>query len=266
MTDTKGGFLSEHDDPKVQQKRDNEPDPLLGKPANMSLKEWERTQLLKKLRAAKAGPYEPGISVLEERDKTCRECGSLEIDFAWAETFECFVCNACKEKFPDKYSLLTKTEAREDYLLTNPELEDKDLLKRMEKPNPHKSHWSMMQLYLRYQVEEFAFSEKKWGSPEALDAEFEARESSRKQKKEAKFRTKLGELKKRTRVDAFERSMAKRRGEAVTGGEDVKFGDRIVRKGDRHEHEWGNTVEDPETGLGVKRCIECGMECEELEL
>ena len=124
----------------------------------------------------------------------------------------------------------------------------------------------MMQLYLRYQVEEFAFSDKKWGSPEALDAEFESREANRKQKKEAKFRTKLGELRKRTRVDAFERSMARKRGEAVTGGEDVKFGDRIVRKGDRHEHEWGNTVEDPETGLGVKRCIECGMECEELEL
>lgn len=268
MTDTKGGFLSELDDPSRQRNKDEGhagPVPLAGKPEHMTLKEWERTQLLKKLRANRAGPYEPGISVLErEKEKVCRECGSLEIDFQWADTFACCVCGACKDKFPDKYSLLTKTEAREDYLLTNPELEDKELLRRMEKPNPHKSHWSMMQLYLRYQVEEFAFSDKKWGSPEALDEEFEKREAGRKQKKEAKFRTKLNQLKKRTRVDAFERSMARRKGEDTSG--DLKFGDKIVRKGDRHEHEWGRTVEDPETGIGVKRCIECGMQCEEIEL
>jgi DNA-repair protein complementing XP-A cells len=263
MTDTKGGFLSDLDDPQRLQK-EGEPDPLAGKPANMTLKEWERTQPLKKLRTAKAGPYEPGISVLNEKEKVCRECRSLEIDFQWAEIFDCYVCFSCKEKFPDKYSLLTKTEARDDYLLTNPELEDKDLFRRMEKPNPHKSHWSMMQLYLRYQVEDFAFSEMKWGSPEALDEEFERREANKKQKKEAKFRNKLHELKKRTRVDAFERSMARRKGEDNSG--ELKFGDKIVRKGDRHEHEWGRTVEDPETGIGVKRCVECGMECEEIEL
>ncbi|KIW09213.1 DNA repair protein [Verruconis gallopava] len=265
MTDTKGGFLSDLDDPDRARQREGGPDPLAGKPVGMTAKEWERTQLLKKLRAARAGPFEPGISVLEkEREKVCRECGSLEIDFQWADIFGCCVCHACKDKYPDRYSLLTKTEAREDYLLTNPELEDKELLPRMEKPNPHKSHWSTMQLYLRYQVEDFAFSDKKWGSPAALDAEFERREAARKAKKEAKFRTKLNELKKRTRVDAFERSVARRNGEDA--GADVKFGDKIVRKGDRHEHEWGNTVEDPETGIGVKRCIECGMQCEEIEL
>jgi DNA-repair protein complementing XP-A cells len=264
MTDTKGGFLSELDDPQRQNQKDNEPDPLRGKPANMTLKEWERTQLLKKLRAAKAGPYEPGISVLKEKEKVCRECNSLEIDFQWAEALECNVCFSCKDKFPEKYSLLTKTEAREDYLLTNPELEDKDLLRRMEKPNPHKSHWSMMQLYLRYQVEEFAFSEKKWGSPEALDEEFTKREEQRKVKKEEKFKKKLNDLKKRTRIDAFERSVARRKGE--DDGGNLKFGDKIVRKGDAHEHEWGRAVENPETGIGVKRCVECGMECEEIEL
>jgi len=31
------------------------------------------------------------------------------------------ICHACKDKYPDKYSLLTKTEAREDYLLTDRE-------------------------------------------------------------------------------------------------------------------------------------------------
>jgi DNA-repair protein complementing XP-A cells len=121
MTDTKGGFLSAQDDPHNRvlhapesRKRDEEP-----KPAGMSVEEWERIQLLRKLRANQ----EPALSVLinekEKKAKSCRECGSLEVDFKWLETFGCAVCKACRDKMPEKYSLLTKTEAREDYLLTN---------------------------------------------------------------------------------------------------------------------------------------------------
>jgi len=263
MTDTKGGFLSSIDDPHNKTLHSGEKeDPLAGKPPNMTLKEWERTQLLKKLRAARAGPFEPGLSVLAEKrkDRSCQDCGSLEIDFNWVDIFSCAVCNLCKEKYPEKYSLLTKTEAREDYLLTNPELEDKDLLPRLEKPNPHKSTWNNMQLYLRYQVEEYAFSDKKWGSAEVLDAEFERREGVRKTRKEQKFKLKLKELKKKTRVEAYRRSRA-----AGDGGE-AKFGDRVIGRNERHVHEWGRPVENPETGLSTKRCVECGMECEELEL
>ena len=107
-----------------------------------------------------------------------------------------------------------------------------------------------MMLYLRYQVEEYAFSPKKWGSPEALDAEFEKRESEKKRRKEAKFKSKLQDLKKRTRVDAYRRSR--------------KVGDDLS-SGRRHTHQWGRSVENPETGIGVKTCVDCGMEVEELE-
>jgi DNA-repair protein complementing XP-A cells len=80
-------------------------------------------QLIRKLQRQKAGPFEPGISVLEDEDKRkkCRECKSWEIDFVWDEVFHICVCNKCKEKFPEKYSLLTKTECKEDYLLTDRE-------------------------------------------------------------------------------------------------------------------------------------------------
>lgn len=119
MTDTKGGFLTAEDDPYNKALHADDVD---GKPAGMTLKEWERQQLLRSLRKDKAGPYEPGLSVLkQEKDKACRECGKLEIDWKWEETFGCAVCNACKESLPEKYSLLTKTEAREDYLLTERE-------------------------------------------------------------------------------------------------------------------------------------------------
>lgn len=116
MTDTKGGFLTQEDDPhnKVLHAEDME-----SKPANMTLKDWERQQLLRSLRNQKAGPFEPGITTMNDKQKACRECGTLEIDFKWDEIFHYSVCNACKEKYPDKYSLLTKTQAKEDYHLTD---------------------------------------------------------------------------------------------------------------------------------------------------
>ncbi|KAG2421931.1 hypothetical protein HFD88_005907 [Aspergillus terreus] len=257
MTDTKGGFLTEEDDPfnKALHVRDGKSEQ---KPAHMTQKEWERQQLLTSLRQNRAGPFEPGLSVLDDKSqqKKCRECGNLEIDWKWEETLRCCVCNPCKEKYPEKYSLLTKTEAKEDYLLTDPELRDEELLPHLERPNPHKSTWNNMMLYLRYQVEEYAFSEKKWGSPEALDAEFERREGEKKRRREAKFKTKLNDLKKRTRVDAYRRSR-----QGVAGG---NFGDDLGNGG-RHVHQWGRSTENPDTGISVKKCVDCGMEVEELE-
>ncbi|KAB8301241.1 hypothetical protein EYC80_003128 [Monilinia laxa] len=251
MTDTKGGFLNEEDDPwnkALHAPKEGD------KPAHMTLKEWERHQLLKGLRNRKEGPFEPGLSVLGRGDKKCRECNSLEIDFVWEEVFKCRVCNGCKEKFPEKYSLLTKTEAKEDYLITDPELKDGELLPHLNKPNPHKSHWHDMMLFLRYQVEEYAFKTK-WGSAEALDAEFEKRETEKKKRKEEKFKSKLKELKKKTRTEAYRRGIA-------GDGRGGKFGDAISNG--KHEHEWGQTVEN-EDGMSVKTCVECGMEVEELE-
>ncbi len=132
MTDTKGGFLSAEDDPwnKAMSAGSGGKNDGGGgggggpqaeeKPKDMTAQEWERLQLLRKLRRQKAGPFEPGLSVLkdEKERKRCRECGSLEIDFVWEEVFGCAVCGGCKEKMPEKYSLLTKTECRDDYLLT----------------------------------------------------------------------------------------------------------------------------------------------------
>lgn len=269
MTDTKGGFLSTEDDP--YNKVLNAPDKDGPKPAHMTLKEWERHQLLKSLRQRKEGPFEPGVTLGSKDGVKCRECGSLEIDWQWEEVFRCAVCSRCKEKFPEKYSLLTKTEAKDDYLLTDrktplsfekvylanyeiAELKDPELLPHLNKPNPHKSHWHDMMLFLRYQVEEYAFKTK-WGSAEALDAEFEKRETEKKKRKEEKFKSRLRDLKKRTRTEAFRRNMG-------NGGKAGQFGDAIGSG--KHQHDWGQTVEN-EDGVSIKTCVECGMEVEELE-
>lgn len=60
-----------------------------------------------------------------------------------------------------------------------------------------------MMLFLRYQVEEFAW--KKWGSAEALDAEYERRSAEKKVKKNKKFEQGLKELRKRTREGLWQR-------------------------------------------------------------
>ncbi len=123
MTDTKGGFLSAEDDPHNRAlggpKSGEEQQPQ--RPKDMTMQEWEKQQLLRTLRRQKAGPFEPGISVLDDAAtrKKCRECGSLEVDWVWEEVFHLCVCNKCKNNLPDKYSLLTKTECKEDYLLTD---------------------------------------------------------------------------------------------------------------------------------------------------
>ena len=116
-----------------------------------------------------------------------------------------------------------------------------------------------MMLFLRYQVEDYALKEK-WGSAEALDAEFERREADKKRRKDVKFKQKLLELKKKTRTEAFRRNT--KAGIAASGGKASKFGDQVGGPG-KHVHEWGRAIE-KEDGIGVKKCLTCDMEVEEL--
>jgi len=112
MSDTKGGFLSIADDPHSLLSQSV----AEGKPANMTLDEWRKLQLKLKLQKEKEGAFEPAIT---ESGTKCFECGSLEIDYKLWDVYKCRVCAKCREANPDKYSLLTKTESREDYLLTD---------------------------------------------------------------------------------------------------------------------------------------------------
>lgn len=68
---------------------------------------------------------------------------------------------------------------------TADELKDEELLPHLLKRNPHGGTFSNMMLFLRMQVEEYAF--KKWGGSDALDAEFELREREKRERKERKF-------------------------------------------------------------------------------
>ncbi|RKP11232.1 XPA protein C-terminus-domain-containing protein [Piptocephalis cylindrospora] len=141
------------------------------------------------------------LSLNPEENPKCRECESTDLDVQYYTTFAVSVCHRCRKEVADKYSLLTKTECKEDYLLTDEELRDEAVMPHLSRPNPHKAHWSDMHLFLREQVEDFAFA--KWGSPEALDAEYARREEGKKVRAERKFRQKVHELRRRTRTSTW---------------------------------------------------------------
>ncbi|KAJ7042564.1 thioesterase-like superfamily-domain-containing protein [Mycena alexandri] len=182
MVNSKGGFLLE-DGKEVDED-------LIRKE-----KERERQRIEKNM--------EPPVYLDPALNPKCRECGSMSIDHNFRKTFGCLVCKTCQNEKPDKYSLLTKTECKLDYLLTDPELRDEELLPHMLKANPHKSTFANMMLYVRYQVEEFAW--KKWGSPEALDAEYEKRTAEKSKKKNRKFEEGLRDLRRRTKESVWQR-------------------------------------------------------------
>lgn len=228
MKDSRGGFIDDQEE--KFNKEDEE---------SVTLQEWKERQKQEHLVRDLAPPLD-----LENAPK-CFECNSLEIDPNLFTNFkQVRVCRRCMKEKPDKYALLTKTECREDYLLTDPELEDPALLPRIEKPNPH--GFLRMKLFLRFQVEEYAW--KKWGSSEGLDAEWEKREKARLQRKDKKYQDKLKEIRKKTRAEEYTRKL--RNGMALD---------------DRHVHLWSAPLAIGDDERMVKRrCIDCGIETEEL--
>ncbi|KZT74859.1 hypothetical protein DAEQUDRAFT_742304 [Daedalea quercina L-15889] len=182
MVNSKGGFLVE-DGKEVD-------DQLLAKE-----KERERQRAIQNL--------DPPLFLDHNLNPKCAECQSVDIDQTYRKIFGCLVCNRCKNEKPEKYSLLTKTECKEDYLLTDAELRDQELMPHLLKANPHKSTFANMMLFLRCQVEDFAW--KKWGSPEALDTEWERRTAEKKKKKNKKFEEGLKELRRRTRETVWQK-------------------------------------------------------------
>lgn len=218
MKDTRGGFIN--DDAAI-------------KGDHKSLEEWQKEQ-----RNLRDAPPPMDLSAMPK----CYDCQSVNLDKQLYDVFRCRVCRACKEKNPDKYTLLTKTEVKEDYFITDPELNDTALFRRLEKANPYSGTFSRMQLFLRYEVEAYSF--KKWGSPEALDLEWTRREEMRVKRREKKYEQTLREMRKKTRAEEFTRRF---------------------REGTRaHQHQWSEPVAMGGDAHQVsRRCLDCGMQTEE---
>ncbi|GAA5831114.1 hypothetical protein JCM11251_005149 [Rhodosporidiobolus azoricus] len=222
LKNSRGGFLleGEEDDPKKLRERKLQEE--------LKVKRLENARKMGQLRGA-------GMSLDPLENPKCLHCGTTDLDDQMRMVFGVMVCTNCKKENPERYSLLTKTECKEDYLLTEPELRDAELMPHLLRPNPHRPTYSNMMLFLRCQVEDYAFSAQKWGSPEALDAEFERREAEKKDKKSKKFAKKLQELRRKTKTNVWHR--------------------RVEAE---HRHEFEDGVK--EGGEPVQRCRECGFE------
>lgn len=133
------------------------------------------------------------------------------------------------------FNLRYRVASTDQSQILTAELKDAELLPHLLRPNPHRPTYSNMMLFLRRQVEAFAFSDKKWGSGEALDAEFARREAEKKNKKSRKFEKKLKELRKKTSTNVWHR-----------------------RVDGEHKH----IFEDGDDDEGVQKCVECGFEIE----
>ncbi|CCK72026.1 DNA repair protein RAD14 KNAG_0I02400 [Huiozyma naganishii CBS 8797] len=208
-----------------------------------SLEEWKAAQREKR---ELFGPQETLVPPPSLEDahtmRRCMECRiNVELDPVLDKVFQLTVCKQCARAHPEKYSLLTKTECKGDYLLTESELADDTLFHRWERANPHAATYARMQLFVRCEVERFASS--KWGSLEALDAEWERRETDRRDRKTRKYDREIKQMRLRTRAQEFTKKY--HRG----------------KYGPRHTHEFV-TREGPKDieGTVTRRCTGCGLE------
>lgn len=235
MKNSHGGFINIEED---YEGPDNK--------KQQSLEDWQRSQRERRALYENAPPPDhPSLA------PKCTECNiNTELDPLLLDTFHLQVCKSCVKAHPEKYSLLTKTECKEDYFLTDPELNDDSLFYRLEKPNPHSGTFARMQLFARCQIEEFAF--KKWGGEEGLDKEWQRREEGKAERREKKYQQKMKEMRIKTRAQEYTKRLLQK------------------KHGEEHIHEFSNAVDGGvnDDGLQVlkRRCIGCGLETEEIAI
>ncbi|VDN21882.1 unnamed protein product, partial [Dibothriocephalus latus] len=132
------------------------------------------------------GPVDPAAPVPvvpvppDESQSVCDECGKSFAESFLLNNFDC----------EGIHSLITRTSAKERYLLNDVDLDVRTpALRCIFKRNPHNAIWGDMRLYLEAQVA--ARSLEIWGSEEALEAERSRRLDQRENLKQKAFEKKL---------------------------------------------------------------------------
>uniref|UniRef100_A0A8D2I0B2 DNA repair protein complementing XP-A cells homolog n=1 Tax=Urocitellus parryii TaxID=9999 RepID=A0A8D2I0B2_UROPR len=132
--------------------------------------------------------HQPG-PVMEFDYVICEECGKEFMDSYLMKHFDLATCDNCRDA-DEKHKLITKTEAKQEYLLKDCDLEKREpALKFIVKKNPHHSQWGDMKLYLKLQIVKRSL--EVWGSQEALEEAKEVRQENREKMKQKKFDKKV---------------------------------------------------------------------------
>ncbi|XP_058721178.1 DNA repair protein complementing XP-A cells isoform X1 [Poecile atricapillus] len=175
----------------------------------------------------------PPAPVLEFDYLICGDCGKEFMDSYLMQHFDWATCDNCRD-VEDKHKLITRTEAKEEYLLKDCDLDKREpVLRFIVKKNPHNSRWGEMKLYLKLQV--IKRSLEVWGSEEALQEAKELRRDSREKMKQKKFDKKVKELRRAVRSSLWKKQAS------------------------IHEHEYG-PEENIDEDTYKKTCTICGHE------
>ncbi|GAB0094907.1 DNA repair protein complementing XP-A cells homolog [Sergentomyia squamirostris] len=134
----------------------------------------------------------------------CLECADKFAESYLMTFFDYPVCDKCRDS-DDKHSLITKTDAKKEYLLQECDLEKRDPpLKFIIKKNPHNVRWGEMKLYLHVQIEKRAL--EVWGSEERLREEHQLRDEKREKTKIKKYNKQMKQLRMDMRSSLFDRT------------------------------------------------------------
>jgi DNA-repair protein complementing XP-A cells len=201
---------------------------------------------------------------------TCTDCQNARSQAKFYEAFELRVCYDCQRANRGKYQLITKSKAKDEYLLNDRQLDEtRGGLGNMRLPNPHDKRHADMRMYLRAQVEQLAFAT--WGSSEELLLEKEQRSENRLERAESKRRLKSGTAEEQVLArcgghggaSKAQKKQKKGRAGAGAGGEgSVGAVPAVVRSAPRHTHEFLPEEEYCEsTDMWTKRCA-CGFAVE----
>lgn len=197
VVDTQGGFLQEED--------------VFKKKAKMKL-------------------IEEPAPVIAGDLTVCTECEKLFLDSYLLSTFDYACCNSCKD-MEERHNLITKTEARDLYLLSEVDITKREpILKFIVKKNPRNKTWGDMKLYLQLQIEKRAL--EIWKTPEALEEERASRESKREEAKQKKYTKKMKQLRREVRSSLY------------------------TAKNGPHVHKFGEE-EQIDEDTWMKQCVDC---------
>lgn len=141
----------------------------------------------------------------DTKENVCDECEDNFSNSFLLTNFGEKICDICKD-LKQKHQLITRTEAKQEYLLTDVDLDKREPpLKCLLKKNPREYARGHMRLYLRFQVEERAL--EVWGTEEQLEEERENRQAKREGRKRKQFDKQIKELRMQARSSLYQKRL-----------------------------------------------------------
>ena len=141
----------------------------------------------------------------DTRENECDDCEELFSNSFLLSNFDEKICDNCHDP-RGNHALITKTEAKQEYLLTDVDLEKREpALRYILKRNPRKYARSYMHLYLKLQVQERALEVH--GSEESLEENRTVRGEKRESRKRKMFQKQIKTLRMEARSSFYKKKL-----------------------------------------------------------